>query len=507
VTPLVELRAISKRFGPVQVLADVDLDLHAGRVHSLAGENGAGKSTLVKILGGIHQPDSGRILIDGAEAAIRGAADAQRHGIAVIHQHPTVFPDLSVAENVFIGRQPVQRGRIDWATMRAKARELLARLDVAIDVRMPVKLLGIAERQTIEIVRALSLDARVLIMDEPTSAISSSEVDRLFEIVLRLKQQGAAILFISHFIDEILRMGDDVTILRSGRRVITCPGAELTPEQTVRHMVGTDLAAFFPKEAAVIGAPVASVRGLSGAGFVEDVTFDLRAGEILGFFGLVGAGRSEVAQMLFGITRPTSGEIRIDGRPVQPRSPRDALQLGISLLPEDRHYQGLVLEFPIRANETLPVLRRLANRLGMVDRRAEAKLAEDFAGRMRVVASGIEQLTNTLSGGNQQKVLLAKWLIPAPRVLILDQPTRGIDVGAKAEIHRIVSHLATEGIAIILICDDAAEVSAMADRILVFRGGRAVAEFKRGSFDQEAMLLAAAHLVRDGEATGLAVWP
>ena len=408
---------------------------------------------------------------------------------------------------MFIGRQPVQRARIDWVAMRAKAAELLARLSVAIDVRTPVKMLGIAERQTIEIVRALSLDARVLIMDEPTSAISSSEVDRLFEIVLRLKQQGVAILFISHFIDEILRMGDDVTVLRSGRRVITCPGVELTPEQTVRHMVGTDLAAFFPKEAAVIGAPVASVRGLSGAGFVEDVTFELRAGEILGFFGLVGAGRSEVAQMLFGITRPTRGEIRVDGRTVRPRSPRDALQLGISLLPEDRHYQGLVLEFPIRANETLPVLRRLANRLGMVDRRAEAKIAEDFAGRMRVVASGIEQLTNTLSGGNQQKVLLAKWLIPAPRVLILDQPTRGIDVGAKAEIHRIVSHLATEGIAIILICDDAAEVSAMADRILVFRGGRVVAEFARGSFDQEAMLLAAAHVVRDNEAAGLAGRP
>jgi rhamnose transport system ATP-binding protein len=507
VTPLVEMRAITKRFGPVQVLTEVDLALHAGRVHSLAGENGAGKSTLVKILGGIHQPDSGGILIDGAEVTIRGAADAQRHGIAVIHQHPTVFPDLSVAENVFIGRQPIQRGRIDWVAMRAKARELLARLSMPIDVRTPVKMLGIAERQTIEIVRALSLDARVLIMDEPTSAISSSEVDRLFEIVLRLKRQGVAILFISHFIDEILRMGDDVTILRSGRRVVTCPGTELTPEQTVRHMVGTDLAAFFPKEAAVIGAPVASVRGLSGAGFVEDVTFELRAGEILGFFGLVGAGRSEVAQMLFGIARPSSGEIRVGGRTVRPRSPRDALRLGISLLPEDRHYQGLVLEFPIRANETLPVLRRLANRLGMVDRRAEARIAEDFAGRMRVVASGIEQLTNTLSGGNQQKVLLAKWLIPAPRVLILDQPTRGIDVGAKAEIHRIVSHLATEGIAIILICDDAAEVSAMADRILIFRGGRVVAEFARGAFDQEAMLLAAAHVVRDYEAAGLAARP
>jgi rhamnose transport system ATP-binding protein len=496
-TPLVELRGISKRFGPVEVLSAVDLALHAGRVHSLAGENGAGKSTLVKILGGIHQPDAGRILIDGAEVQIRGAADGQRHGIAVIHQHPTVFPDLSVAENVFVGRQPRRRGRIDWARMRAEAEDLLARLRMTINVRQPVKLLGIAERQTIEIVRALSVDARVLVMDEPTSAISSSEVDRLFEIVLRLKQQGVAILFISHFIDEILRMADDVTILRSGRRVVTCAAAALTPEQTVRHMVGSDLAAYFPKEAATIGAPVLSVRGLSCAGLVEDVGFELRAGEILGFFGLVGAGRSEVAEALFGIRRPSGGELRIDGRKVSPRSPQDALRLGISLLPEDRHQQGLVLEFPIRANATLPVLRRLAGRLGIVDRRAEAAVAGDFAGRMRVVATGIEQLTNTLSGGNQQKVLLGKWLIPAPRVLILDQPTRGIDVGAKAEIHRIVSHLAAEGIAVILIGDDAAEVSAMADRILVFRGGRVVAEFARADFDQEAMLLAAAHVVRD----------
>ena len=506
-TALVELRGITKRFGPVEVLAEVDLSLHAGRVHSLAGENGAGKSTLVKILGGIHQPDGGRILIDGAEVAIRGAADAQRHGIAVIHQHPTVFPDLSVAENIFIGRQPGRPGRIDWATMRSEARELLSRLRMEIDVRQPVKLLGIAERQTIEITRALSLDARVLVMDEPTSAISSSEVDRLFEIVLRLKQQGVAILFISHFIDEILRLGDEVTVLRSGRRVVTCPAAELSPEQTVRHMVGSDLATFFPKEAAQIGAPVVSVRGLSGAGFVEDVGFDLRAGEILGFFGLVGAGRSEVAQMLFGITWPDRGEVRLDGRAVRLRSPQDALQHGISLLPEDRHQQGLVLEFPIRANATLPILRRLAKRLGVVDRRAEAEVAEDFARRMRVVATGIEQPTNTLSGGNQQKVLLAKWLIPAPRVLILDQPTRGIDVGAKAEIHRIVSHLATQGIAIILIGDDAAEVSAMADRILVFRAGRVVAEFAREAFDQEAMLLAAAHVVRDHEAASLPARP
>jgi len=472
VTPAIELREITKRFGPIEVLTDVDLSLHAGRVHSLAGENGAGKSTLVKILGGIHQPDSGRILKDGVDTTIIGAADARRQGIAVIHQHPSVFPDLSVAENVFAGRQPRRMGGIDWAAMTGKAEELLSGLRIEIDVRVPVKMLSIAERQAIEIAKALSIDARVLVMDEPTSAISRREVDRLFEIVERLKNQGVAILFISHFIDEILGLGDEVTILRSGKRIITSSTADLTPGQTVRHMIGTEPAAFFPKEDAKIGTSVLSVRGLSGAGFVEDVSFEVRAGEILGFFGLVGAGRSEVAQMLFGITRPDRGEIRMEGRIVQPRSARHAMRLGISFLPEDRHQQGLVLQFPIRANETLPVLRQLANRLGLVDRQMETQIARDFAVQMRVVATGIEQLTNTLSGGNQQKVLLAKWLIPSPKVLILDEPTRGVDVGAKAEIHRIISHLAAQGIAVILISDDAQEVIGMSDRIVVFRGGR-----------------------------------
>jgi rhamnose transport system ATP-binding protein len=429
---------------------------------------------------------------------LHGAAGARRHGIAVIHQHPAVFPDLSVAENIFIGRQPRRGGRIDWATMQATATELLQRLGMDIDVRLPVKAFGIAERAAIEIVKALSLEARVLIMDEPTSTMSAREVERLFEIVAHLKHEGVAILFISHFIDEVLGIGDDVTILRSGRRVISCPAATLTPETTVRHMIGSDPGALFPKEPAAIGEPVLSARHLSGAGFVNDVSFDLRAGEILGLFGLVGAGRSEVAQMLFGIIPPTSGEIRIAGDLVHLRSSREAIRRRISLLPEDRHLQGLVLPFPIRANATLPILRRLCGRFGLVDRGREGRTASDFTARTRVVARGIEQLTSTLSGGNQQKVLLAKWLLPSPRVLVLDQPTRGIDVGAKAEIHRIVSHLAALGVAIVLISDEAPEVLAMADRVLVLRAGRLVAEFTRDKFDQEAVMLAAAHSTRDG---------
>jgi rhamnose transport system ATP-binding protein len=498
VVPAIEFCGITKRFGPVDVLSNVDLSLYPGRVHSLAGENGAGKSTLVKILGGIYPPDSGRILRDGAETTITDAADARRQGIAVIHQHPAVFPDLSVAENVFIGRQPRGVSGIDWTAMTRRAQELLAGLQIDIDPGLPVKLLSIAERQSVEIAKALSIDAKVLVMDEPTSTISSREVDRLFEIVERLKGQGVAILFISHFIDEILGLGDEVTILRSGKRVMTGPTAELTPAQTVRQMIGTEPSAFFPKETTRIGEPVVSVSGLSGAGFVEDVSFEVRAGEILGFFGLVGAGRSEVAQMLFGITLPDQGEIRLNNQVVRLRSSRDAMRLGISLVPEDRHQQGLVLPFAIRANETLPILGRLANGLGLVNRVKENAIAQRFTGQMRVVASGVEQLTNTLSGGNQQKVLIGKWLIPAPRVLILDQPTRGVDVGAKAEIHRIISNLAAQGLAVILISDDAQEVIGMADRILVFRGGRIVAESGRASFDREAMLLAAAQAAREG---------
>jgi rhamnose transport system ATP-binding protein len=481
--PVVELFGITKRFGNVEVLSRVDLALHAGRVHGLAGENGAGKSTLVKILGGIHQPDGGRIAKDGTEIRIHGPADGRRQGIAVVHQHPALFPDLTVAENVFVGRQPRRRGFVDWRSMVSRSLHLLASLHVDIDVLAPVKSLSIAERQAIEIAKALSIEARVLVLDEPTSALSGEEVKRFFEIVANLQSNGVAVLFISHFIDEILGFSDDVTIMRSGQRIVTAAA----------NMIGTEPGSFFPKESAIIGTPVLEVRRLSGAGFVEEVGFDVRAGEILGFFGLVGAGRSEIAHMLFGIVQPNAGEILVEGKAVGPLSPRKAIRHGISFVPEDRHSQGLVLPFSIRANETLPVLRAFANALGVVDVDRETRIATEFAGRMRVVATGVEQVTSTLSGGNQQKVLLAKWLIPSPKILILDEPTRGVDVGAKAEIHRIVSRLAVEGMAVILISDDAEELIGMADRILVFRNGRVATEKRRGDFDRETLLLAAAH--------------
>ena len=491
--PAIELRGIGKRFGTVEVLNNVGLTLRAGEVHALAGENGAGKSTVVKILAGMYRPDTGQIFYKGVETTILSPTEAQRHGIAVVHQHPALFPDLSVAENIFVGRQPKRGGRVDWATMTRRSRELLEGLRLDIDVRVPVKMLSIAERQSVEIARALSFDAQVLVLDEPTSAISGRELDRLRGIVEHLKTQGVAILFITHFLDEILGWSDEVTVLRSGKHVATRSTKKLAAEELVRLMIGAEPESFFPKEEAEIGDTVLSVRGLSGAVIVEDVNFDLKAGEILGFFGLVGAGRTEVAEMLFGIRKPDHGEIRKNGNVIAPGSPADAMNYGISLLPEDRHQQGLVLQFPIRSNQTLPILRRLAKAFGIVDTAREKELADDFFRRVRVVATGVEQETGTLSGGNQQKVLLAKWLIPEPRILILDQPTRGIDVGAKAEIHRIISHLATQGIAIILIGDDAEEVMAMSDRMLVFRGGRIADEFVRSDFTREAILLAAAH--------------
>ena len=491
--PAIELRRIAKRFGSIEVLRDVDLVLRPGRVHALAGENGAGKSTIVKMLGGIHQPSSGEILRDGRPVRLAGANESQAAGIAVVHQHPALFPDLSVAENIFINRQPRRHGPIDWTGMAAQARTLMLRLGLDIDVARPVKALGVAERQAIEIARALSLDTGVLVLDEPTSALSGPEVERLFEVVGRLKAQGVAILFITHFIDEILGFSDDVTVLRSGTKVMTEETANLTAEDIVRAMIGTRIESFYPKQEAQIGKPVLSVEGLSGAGFVQNVTFQLRSGEILGFFGLVGAGRSEVASMLFGIDHPDAGSISVGGLHATPRSPSDAMKLGISLVPEDRHAQGLVLPFPIRANETLPVLKGLSGLFGWVRRSVEDAVAADFMKRMKVKATGIEQVTSALSGGNQQKVLLAKWLIPKPKILILDEPTRGIDVGAKSEIHRTISSLAVEGMAIVLISDDAEELIGMADRILVFRGGRIAADVARADFDRESLLLAAAH--------------
>ena len=490
VPPRVELRGISKRFGATAALSDVSMDLRAGEIHALVGENGAGKSTLVKILAGVHVPDAGTILLDGVPTRIADPAAARAHRVAVVHQEPRLFPDLSVAENVFLADPPKGRlGEISWREMRRAAAKLFEQLDVRLDVGAPVRGLSMADQQLIEIAKALSVDAKVLILDEPTASLSAHEVERLFTIVRRTRDSGVAVLFVSHRLDEVFRLSDRATVFRDGRHVITAATRDLTTADLVRHMVGRAVA-LFPKAEAAIGKILLEVRGLTRAGEFHDVSFTVRSGEILGLAGLVGAGRTEIARVLFGISRPTAGEVLLDNRPVHFGTPSAALRAGIAYVPEDRHQDGLVLDFSISDNITLPILARLFPRL-FVRGATERTLAQGYTDQLRVRMTGVDQLAQALSGGNQQKVVIAKWLATKPRVLILDEPTRGVDIGAKVEVHRIVSDLAASGLGIILISSDLPEVLAMSDRILVLHEGRVTAEIARSDATEERVMFAA----------------
>ena len=485
-----ELRGISKRFGATQALADVSLDLLPGEIHALVGENGAGKSTLVKILAGIHQPDSGTILLDGQPIQIGGPAEARAIGIAVVHQEPRLFPDLTVAENVFLGHAPAGRlGSIDWGATRRAAAALFAQLDVQFDVNAPVRGLSMADQQLIEIAKSLSVEARVLVLDEPTASLSSHEVERLFAIVRRLRDRGVSILFVSHRLDEVFALCDRATVFRDGRHVVTMATADLTTADLVRHMVGRAVT-LFPKIETPLGDTLLEVDGLTKVGSFRDVSFAVRSGEIVGFAGLVGAGRTEVARVLFGIDRRDAGVVRLGGVPVAFGSPSAALTAGIAYVPEDRHQDGLVLDFTIAQNVTLPILPRLFPRL-LLRSSVERSVATDQTRQFNVRMTGVDQLVGALSGGNQQKVVLAKWLASKPRVLILDEPTRGIDIGAKVEVHRIISELAASGLGIILISSDLPEVLAMSDRILVMHEGRIAAEIPRNRATEERVMYAA----------------
>jgi rhamnose transport system ATP-binding protein len=489
--PIVELSGITKRFDAVQALRGVELTLVPGEVHALVGENGAGKSTLVKILAGIYQPDAGEITYDGKPVTIHSPLDAREKGIVVIHQHPSLFPDLDVAENMFMGRHPTSSiGRIDWRDLRARVQEALDSLGVGFTATTPVQALSVADRQLVEIAKALTLDAQVLIMDEPTASLSSREVDRLFAIIRQLRSQGVAILFIGHRLEEIFEISDRITVYRDGGHVLTEPTADLSIPETIRAMVGRQLDALFPKEPAEIGKTVLEVRQLTRTGAFEQVSFSLRQGEILGLFGLVGAGRTEIARVIFGVDEPESGEVQIDGRTTEIDSPAAALAAGLAYVPEDRHAEGLILPFPILNNITLPSIRRLSRR-GLIDRAQERRISNDEVVQLQVKAAGLNQIVSELSGGNQQKVVIGKWLATNPRILILDEPTRGIDIGTKAEVHRIISQLAGQGLAILMISSELPEILGMSDRVLVMHEGRLVAEFDRASATQEAIMQAA----------------
>jgi rhamnose transport system ATP-binding protein len=420
----------------------------------------------------------------------------------VIYQEPALFPDLDVAENIYMGRQPRDRlGGIDWRRMRSEVAELMRSLGVTLDPRTPVRGLSVADQQLVEIAKALSLDARVVVMDEPTAALSSREVEQLFRIVRDLRERGVAVLFISHRLEEVFELADRVTVLRDGERVITAPAGELDAANLIRHMVGRELGELFPKQDAEVGDPVLEVRGLTREGVFRDVSFVLRSGEILGLAGLVGAGRTEVARAIFGIDSLDSGEVGVAGRPLRTGSPSAAVAAGVAFVPEDRQHQGLVLEMTIEQNETLPFLRRVT-RFGLLQPRRERSIARNYADRLQVRSAGLDLPARSLSGGNQQKVVLAKWLATEPKLLILDEPTRGIDIGTKAEVHRIISNLAAQGLAILLISSELPEVIAMADRVLVMHEGRITGEFGREDAGQEAIMRAATGQERVSGAAG-----
>jgi rhamnose transport system ATP-binding protein len=491
ITPLLSLRGAAKAFGPVIALADGVVEILPGEIHALVGENGAGKSTLVKILAGLYSLDAGEFLVQGKPVTFRTVADSKAAGISVIYQEPTLFPDLTVAENIFIGRQPKNAlGLINRSAMRKEARALFEQLGVRIDPDRIAEGLSIADQQIIEIAKAISLDANVLIMDEPTAALSGLEVERLFQVARALRANGAGILFISHRFDEVFALCDRITVMRDGEYITTHQTNEVTSPQIVREMVGRDIGALFPKVVAEVGETVLKVSDLSRTGVFADISFEVKAGEIVALAGLVGAGRTEVARAIFGIDPYDHGSVELHGARVKPNNPRAAIDAGMGFVPEDRRKQGLVMDLSVARNAALTLRNRLS-RFGLINAATERRAAEDWTTRLQVKTRSQEYKVSTLSGGNQQKVVLAKWLATEPTFLIVDEPTRGIDVGTKSEVHRLLSDLAGRGIAILMISSELPEVLGMADRVLVMHEGRLTAQLDRADATAESIMHAA----------------
>ncbi len=487
-----ELRKVVKTFGAVVALRSGTLALDNGSIHALVGENGAGKSTLVKIIAGLYQPDSGDFLLNGEPVTFSSTAQAKAAGIAVIYQEPTLFPDLTVTENIFMGRQPLRSfGRIDRKAMHTEALALFRRLGVKINPDRPARGLSIADQQIIEIAKAISLDARVLIMDEPTAALSGVEVDRLFAVARSLRDEGRALLFISHRFDEVFALCDVVTVMRDGSYIATEKIADTDVDTIVRQMVGRDVADLFPKQEATIGDVVLDVRGLTSAGVFDDISFQVRSGEIVGLAGLVGAGRSEVARAVFGVDGYDTGTVTLTGTRIPGRNPAAAMRAGLALVPEDRRKEGLVIGASVAENLTIAIRQRLAAGGLFITGRRENAASRVWASRLEVKSSALDAEVGTFSGGNQQKVVLAKWLATEPKVLIVDEPTRGIDIGTKAEVHRLLSQLAGEGMGILMISSELPEVLGMADRVLVMREGRITATIERADATAEFVMRAA----------------
>ncbi|MFJ8024490.1 sugar ABC transporter ATP-binding protein [Streptomyces sp. NPDC096311] len=487
---LLRIEGIRKTFPGVVALDSVDFDLRRGEVHVLLGENGAGKSTLIKMLSGAYQPDSGRVLVDGEEVRIHGAQDSERLGIATIYQEFNLVPDLTVAENIFLGRQPRRYGLIDRKTMEAEAAELLERVGVSVSPRARVRELGIARLQMVEIAKALSLNARVLIMDEPTAVLTSEEVEKLFSIVRRLREDGVGIVFITHHLEEIAALGDRVTVIRDGKSVGQVP-ASTTEDELVRLMVGRSIEQQYPRVRATgdggSGAALLTVEGLTRDGVFHDVSFEVRAGEVVGIAGLVGAGRTEVVRAVFGADPYDKGAVKVAGSALRRHDVNAAMAAGIGLIPEDRKGQGLLLDASVEENLGL-VTMRAATHGGLVDLKGQRVAAARIAEQLGVRMAGLGQHVRTLSGGNQQKVVIGKWLLADTKVLILDEPTRGIDVGAKVEIYQLVNELTAAGAAVLMISSDLPEVLGMSDRVLVMAQGRIAGELSADEATQDSVM-------------------
>ncbi|MFT4286105.1 ATP-binding cassette domain-containing protein [Nocardioides sp.] len=489
--PAAALRGVSKIFGATRALTNMTVVLRPGRVTALVGENGAGKSTCVKTLSGLYKPDGGHVELGGEEVALTSPLDARARGIAVVSQHPSLFGDLSLAENIFAGQElRTARGILDHGAMRTRAKVLLQQVGLDHDPATPASRLSTSEHQMLEIAKALAVESRILILDEPTATLSSGEVDRLFAVIDDLRARGVAMLFVGHRLEEIFHIADDLVIMRDGQLVHTCLTSELTPDETINYMVGRELGDLYPDRAGTPGDVVLEVSGLSTVTGLEDVSLQVRAGEVVGLAGLVGSGRTELARVIFGIDRATSGTIELDGRQIRPTSSAEAMSYGIAYVSEDRRGQSVIEDFDILENSTLPVIAK-ATRHGLIARARQLSLISEPLKKMSLKFASYGQAVRTLSGGNQQKVVIAKWLATNPRLLILDEPTQGIDVGAKAEVHRLVADLAAQGIGVLMISSDLPEVLGMSDRVLVMRSGRLVAEFGRDEASEESIARAA----------------
>jgi ribose transport system ATP-binding protein len=487
--PLLVLQGVSKYFPGVRALEGVEFELRAGEIHALMGENGAGKSTFVKILSGVHRPDGGTISLNGDTIDILDPTHARALGISPVHQELHLELYLSVAENIFLGCQPINRFRLlDYAVMNRNAAQLLGELGVGLDPAAPVGSISIAQRQIVAIARAISTECRVIIFDEPTSSLTEREASLLFEVIRRLSRQGIGVIYISHRMEEIFRLCDRVTVFRDGRYVATKPVYETSMRELIGMMIGRDLGDLFRKEPAPIGGTVLEVQGVSVRGILDEISLSVRKGEIVGLAGLVGAGRTELARAIFGDLAIDRGRITINGNPVAKRhSPRAAIAAGIGLVPEDRKEQGLVTGLSVQQNIGMAMLKVLS-RLNVVNFAAERRLAERYVSRLAIKTPSVNQKALHLSGGNQQRVVIAKWLALQPKLLIVDEPTRGIDIGAKADLHALLCELAKQGVAILMISSDLSEILAMSDRILVMHQGRIAGEFSRDEATQDSIM-------------------